>query len=507
MRRVGRIGRLLRRSTGSVRLRVTALATGLFAVALGVASWTLLDVLEHRLVGDLRSSAQDVLRTEAGRIVADALPLEVPDGAIALSDGGGVAFRIPSGSATPIVAIASGTGVSGGGVGTAGTGATSSGDVVVAPDGTADASTSFSVTFTGPMDAASSSPALYGMADVAGPFIVSTVQVGDGVALSTASSLATVDRTLDATRSILWVVVPLLVLLVAVLSWWLVSRALRPVRLLTSGAASITSESLSERLPVPPSHDEVAELATTMNSMLERLERATTTSRRLVSDASHELRTPITVMRAELEVAQRDGDVRWDDVSTRVLGEVDRLQLLVDDLMLLARLGERGVAVGRVSLLDLAHDASARRRSVPVTVAVVVTEPVGDGAGPGGGDVDAEIDGDAVALGRAVDHLVANAARHAAARVQVSIEHLGGTMALHVDDDGPGIPEDDRERVTQRFVRLDEGRSRDVGGSGLGLAVASEVAAAHDGSLAIGTSPLGGARVSLVLPAPVLSRR
>ena len=481
-RRSGRLGRLVRRSTGSVRVRVTVLAAGVFAVALVAASSLLLDALERRLVGDLRASAADTLQFTAGRIVGAAQPLEVPVGAVPLAGGTGVAFQVSSGTSSPVVAIAAEPGTAEPGI-----------DVVI-DTGAGGTSAPYRVTYSGPMDVLTSSPGLYGVSGQPGPFIVSTVQLGDGVALSTVSSLAGVDQTLDATRSILWVVVPVLVLIVAALSWVLVSRALRPVRQLTAGAAAITSESLSERLPVPASHDEVAELASTMNSMLERLERATTTSRRLVSDASHELRTPITVMRTELEVARRDGGVAWDDVSDRVLGEVDRMQVLVDDLLLLARLGERGATSQQVSVVDLAHDAGARRRRVPVTVVAL-------------DEVDAELEGDAVALGRAVDHLVANAARHANSRVDVAIEQDEHGVSVHVDDDGPGIPEDEREVVTQRFVRLDEGRARDAGGSGLGLAVATEVAAAHGGSLSITTSPLGGARVSIVLPARAPSYR
>ena len=255
---------------------------------------------------------------------------------------------------------------------------------------------------------------------------------------------------------------------------------------------------------MPSSHDEVAELATTMNAMLDRLERTSTTSRRLVSDAAHELRTPITVMRTELEVAEeaarRDDapspDVAaWRGVGERVLGEVDRLQALVDDLLLLARLGERGAAAAPVSMVDLAHDAGARRRRVPVEVDVAAGSDVDEVTGV------TDVSGDAQALGRAVDHLVANAARHAESRVELHVETAPGRVVVHVDDDGPGIPDDDREAVLERFVRLDEARSRDAGGSGLGLSVAAEVAAAHGGTLTIDESPLGGARVSLSLPA------
>jgi signal transduction histidine kinase len=146
----------------------------------------------------------------------------------------------------------------------------------------------------------------------------------------------------------MFVLGPALVGLVAGLAWVLVGRALRPVHAVTSRVAAIGSRSLHERVPVPPGGDEVAELATTMNGMLQRLETASTTNRRLVSDASHELRTPVTVIRTELEVARRSAHPDWDAVSDVALGELDRLQVLVDDLLLLARSDEQRLAVAPV---------------------------------------------------------------------------------------------------------------------------------------------------------------
>ena len=249
--------------------------------------------------------------------------------------------------------------------------------------------------------------------------------------------------------------------------------------------AAIGSNSLHERVPVPASDDEIAELARTMNGMLGRLESATSTSRRLVSDASHELRTPVTVMRTELEVARRSPDADWDATSGVLLDELDRMQGLVDDLLLLARGDERAFARTSFSIADVVRDVAARTRRVPVEVTV-------------GDDVDPLV-GDEDAVRRAVDHVVANAARHAASGVRVAVEADEREVTVHVDDDGPGIPVDRRDDVVRRFVRLDEGRTRDGGGAGLGLAVTADVAAAHAGRLEIGDSPLGGARLSLVL--------
>ena len=227
-----------------------------------------------------------------------------------------------------------------------------------------------------------------------------------------------------------------------------------------------------------------------MNGMLGRLESATTSSRQLVSDASHELRTPITVMRAELDVARRTPDPDWQGTATVLTLELDRLQGLVDDLLLLARADEQRARAGRaggdVSLVDVVHDAASRPRRVPVDVVVGPAVP--------------PVAGDESAVRRAVDHVVSNAARHATGTVRITVGAVDGTVRVDVDDDGPGIPESQRADVVRRFVRLDEGRDRDAGGAGLGLAVSSDVARAHGGHLQIADSPLGGARVTLTLP-------
>ncbi len=449
---------LFRRLRGSVRVRVSLLAAGVFAVALIVGAVVLLRSLERVLVDDARAAARIALARQA-----DALRSEgIPASASAVEMNGVVTMQFGAGGRTFMIAV---------------------------PDGGA------------PADYLLSAPAetteLVSQAVVAERLgLPSTANVlfdarpVGGALLSTVSPLDDVEATIDRTRQALWVVVPGLVLLVGGMSWLLAGRALRPVRLMTSRVAGIESRSLHERVPEPQSGDEVAELARTMNQMLGRLERASETSRRLVSDASHELRTPVAVMRTELEVAQRDPVADWSATSDVLLGELDRLQFLVDDLLLLARGDEMSLARDDVDLEAVVDEVTSRRRRVPVTREL--GEPM-------------IVHGDERALGRALDHLVANAARAATTRVAVSIEGNGDSMVdVHVDDDGPGIPPDQRANVVRRFVRLDEARSRDEGGAGLGLAVASDVAAAHGGHLAIYDSPLGGARVTITLPVSIV---
>jgi signal transduction histidine kinase len=473
------------RARGSVRVRLTLLAAGAFAITLVVASVLLLRALERNLVDDIRDADRDALAFQAVTLTEDGIPADAQ--IISRADGSQVATWDSGGQRFAIVAQAGEPEVS------PDTQAGESGEPEASPDRSSD--------LTSAVDALAPPPNR-------GDFILQTLPVGEST-LATLSTLDEVQATIDTTRRLLWIVGPALVALVAGLAWLLAGRALKPVRAMTSRVSAIESRSLHERVPEPPSGDEVAELARTMNQMLGRLERATETSHRLLSDASHELRTPVAVMRTELEVAQRDRANDWSATGDVLLGELDRLLLLVDDLLLLARGDELSYERTEVDLDAVVDKVTSRRRRVPVDRVANSRES----RATSGADVHRDrqqrpttVVGDERALGRAFDHLVANAARAANERVAVTIERNGGEqVAVHVDDDGPGIPADQRAAVVRRFVRLDEGRARDEGGSGLGLAVASDVATAHGGRLRITDSPLGGARVTIVLPVPTVA--
>ena len=314
------------------------------------------------------------------------------------------------------------------------------------------------------------------------------VPLGEGAVLVGAGELDQVAAGIDALRRPLWFGAAVLTVLTGVVAWVLTGRALRPVTTMARRVGEISGGTLHERIPEPDTSDEISELARTMNGMLDRLESSDQRRRRFVSDASHELRSPVATIRSVTEVAaQRPGQADWPGVADDVLAETRRLEDLVADLLQLARADEgRLVAeAAEVDLDDLVLTEIGRPRSVPI-----------DGGGVGA----ARVQGRPDELQRMVRHLVDNAARHAATRVTVHLRTDGPLAYLTVDDDGPGIAPADRALVFERFVRLDQARTRDRGGAGLGLAVAAAVVSAHGGSIEVGERPSGGARFEVRLP-------
>ncbi len=308
--------------------------------------------------------------------------------------------------------------------------------------------------------------------------------------LVVAASLESADRSISTLRHKLWIATPALIAVVALLVWLLVGRALRPVEAIRSEVDAIGDATIDRRVPVPDSGDEVERLATTMNRMLDRLEAAQVRQREFVSDASHELRSPIASMRTELEVALAHPDrADWPAVGVRLLGERDRLEQLVDDLLQLARLDEGArLRHVEVDLDDIVLEEAAHARRVPV-----VTSGVSAG----------RVIGDPHALGQVVRNLLDNAARHANSTVAVSLGPSpdGASVVLRVDDDGAGVEIADRTRIFERFARADDGRGRIHGGAGLGLALVQRVVAASDGDAHCTDADLGGARFEVRLPA------
>ncbi len=304
---------------------------------------------------------------------------------------------------------------------------------------------------------------------------------GQQVTVVVSLPLRDVEGVLHALRISLVGVVPTLTFLLAIVIWLALGRALRPVEQLRSAAASVAREGGPGALPVPNADDELGALALTLNEMLDRLEQAAARQRSFVEDAAHELRSPIAVLRATVEVARSHPEAMpTEELAAELEPEVLRMQALVDDLLLLARVGAAPAARAEQDLHGMAVGMAAVARPG------IAVEIRGTGVAYA----------NAAAAGRVVRNLVENATRHARARVRVTI--MDGRVI--VEDDGAGIPVQDRERVFERFVRLDEAREREAGGSGLGLAIVREIVRDHGGDVVLGDSDLGGLSATMTLP-------
>jgi len=284
---------------------------------------------------------------------------------------------------------------------------------------------------------------------------------------------------------------PVLTAVVAAATWLTAARALRPVEAIRAQVARTDPLRLDERVPQPHTGDEIDRLATTMNDLLDRLQDANERQRQFISDASHELRSPITATLATIDTTSADSIAdTWPTTADTIRSEQQRLAHLVDDLLLLAQLDESTgpPLTEQVDLDELAIDHAARPHPCPVHV--YIEQPH-------------RITGNARLLSRCLGNLIDNAARHAHSRVDVTIATTQrGEAVVRIDDDGPGVPFDQRTNIFNRFARLDEARTRDNGGAGLGLAIAAQVAERHNATLEVTDSPSGGARFELTFEAP-----
>ncbi|MFB4313105.1 sensor histidine kinase [Actinomadura sp. 21ATH] len=305
----------------------------------------------------------------------------------------------------------------------------------------------------------------------------------------TAANMSDVNRGLMWLNLLVYGGTPFAVSMVALVAWFTVGATLRPVRRIRRELEEISGQNLSRRVPVPAGGDEIARLAETTNATLERLERSAEAQRRFVADASHELRSPISALQTQLEV---DGaypdETDWPEANGRALRATRRLAAIVEELLMLARLdaGAGGPARRVVDVSRLAAEQIERRTNPRVHVQ-------GDLAGS------APVLGSPVQLDRLLTNLLDNAVRHASERVDLEVEADGAQVLVTVTDDGDGIAAEDRERVFERFTRLAAGRRLDRGGSGLGLPLAREIAAAHGGTLEVAEHG-PGARFVLCLP-------
>ena len=441
------------RRLATVRARTTIAATLLFAVALGIGGAGLVTVLRSTMIDNvdtaLRLRASDIGGLlEGGTNLTDVTIVDEEDSFVQI--------------------VADGQ--------------------VLASSNNVEGESPISVDAPGRIETSDAHP----VDDSAFRILVSEAATPSGpVTVIIGNTLEDTERTVRVTLSTLAVGMPILVLLAAGMTWVLVGRALRPVESIRAEVAEIGSTDLHRRVPQPETGDEIGRLAGTMNDMLDRIESGSIRQRRFVSDASHELRTPIATIRHELEVALRgSATTDWPAVATSVLEEDLRVQRLIDDLLWLARHDherDRG-ADTLVDLDEIVMRQAGRLTPRPGVVADLSKVSAG------------QVRGHADDLTRVVQNLLDNAVRHASSRVAVVLGgEEDGVVHLHIDDDGPGVPADMGEAIFERFTRSDEARGRDDGGSGLGLAIASEIVAEHAGTLNVGVSPLGGARFTVEL--------
>jgi heavy metal sensor kinase len=289
---------------------------------------------------------------------------------------------------------------------------------------------------------------------------------------------------------------PLIVVLAGIGGYVLARRALAPIDQLGAEARRITAERLHERLSVPNEKDEIGRLAAVINDTLARLESSFDQLRRFTADASHELRTPLSVIRGIGEMGLRETrtPAEYKDAIGGMLEEVDRLTRLVDTLLRLSR-GDAGtarLASDVVDLGELARDvasslgvlAEERRQRLSVDAAANV-----------------RVAADRLVLRDAITNLVDNAIKYSplGSTIDVQVARNGQRATLTVTDEGPGIPVEHRQRIFDRFYRVDEGRSREMGGSGLGLAIAKWAVEANGGEIAVEAAGSGTA-FRIVLP-------
>ena len=314
---------------------------------------------------------------------------------------------------------------------------------------------------------------------------------------SAQAAVSTLDRTL-------YPGLPAAVLLVAAVAYLATRRALRPVEAIRTRTAAVTAADPRERVHVPDTGDEIARLAATINNTLQRLDDAAQAQRRFVADAAHELRSPISSLLMTVEVAEAYPErADWPETVATTAEQARRIQDLAEDLLLLARMDATVPANGAARTVDLtvlaraiagADAHSVRPETDPTGRHVSVTCHTDD---------EVLVHGDRNGLERVLRNLTDNARRHARSRVDVRAYATRDHAVIEVEDDGPGIPAADRERIFERFTRLDDARSRESGGFGLGLAIVRDIVDRHHGTIEVDDAAAGpgaGARFTIRIP-------
>ncbi len=498
----GFVPRLKRIFLGSVRVRTSVAATAVVGIALAVSSMVLVGVLSNQLKANLIANAKNEATSTVDLIrsgeLANPIPLPSGDLAAQVLDGSGrvlastsnvtgkgpfvgIAF-IKSKLTQEIVSISNWT------IQPAGDTDSRALLIVHKVQGGSKANINIDSTYTSLVNAQSS----------AGLSKVTPVPLENGhtpnLYVAVIASLASVDQPIRFLIPALTIGGLMLLVIVGFATFYLTGRAFRPVDQMISDAKDITGTSLHRRVFEPEGDDEISRLAITMNRMLERLEESAESSRRFVADASHELKSPISALQTSLEVSLlRPQEADWPRVALDGLTEAHRMQTLVEDLLILAKAdaGRLKLKFESVDLDELVIEEARRARSR--TTSKIRLSSVSGG----------RVIGEAEKLRSVVRNLMENAIRHCESTVSIALKQEGSSVVFEVLDDGPGVPEADRETIFRRFVRLDESRSRGDGGSGLGLAITKSIVEAHLGRIWVEDNNLTGkgARFVVVLPA------
>lgn len=456
--------RAVPRRTPGLRSRITLVATAVVAVFLVAGAGIFLLLVRGALLDGVRVAAERDAATLAQRIETGGLTALADDD----WDDDETFYQVVSASGTVVAASENVSGMA----------------------AVADASNDDPGTIR--LDGDSGQRGQGGSDGLDGEFVIETEDADDALVV-VGLSTEDVSDTLGDVTPLVAGAVPVLLALLAATTWITAGRALRPVERMRREVDAVTAQRLDRRLDTTGANDEVGRLALTMNRMLDRLDESQKAQRRFVSDASHELKSPLASMRQYAEIARLHPDrVTQEDLADAVLDEGSRLEKIVQGMLLLAHADEHtlGRAPAPVDLDDiLLAETSRLRASTSLTIDASRVGP-------------ARTLGDSALLAQVVRNLADNAARHTNTTIAFGLTAPDGQGAviLTIDDDGPGIPPAERRRVFERFVRLDAARARDAGGSGLGLAIVQEIVLSHGGTVQVTEAPLGGARFEVHLP-------